>query len=423
MGELGFSPFDYAIHEDPFPVYARLREEAPVYHNPEIDFWALSRHADVAAALPDSTLFSNAYGPVLDAEVWGPDAERYLSIVAMDPPRHTAMRGLVNKWFTPRRVALLEERIRQIALGHLEPALERGAFDFAAEFSAPLPLDVISELIGVPDVDKALVRKYGSTMMARTDGKGADDEQISASMSLIGYYSALVAERRAAPLGDDLLSVLMSERYSADPGTPARPYSADPGTPARPYSADPGTPARLTDAEIVAFLFLLIGAGSETTTHLLGSAWYWAWRFPDERDKAFSGRITEWIEETLRYDSPASAVARRLTTDHELHGTKIPAGARMWLLITSANRDERAFPDPDRYDLGRDTSRMVAFGAGRHYCVGSALGRLEAKVALEALVERVSSAYEIDPAGIRRLRSSNVRGFAALPTVVEARSV
>ncbi|MBO3745295.1 cytochrome P450 [Streptosporangiaceae bacterium NEAU-GS5] len=390
VGDLEFSPFDRAIHEDPFSVYTRLRAEAPIYHNPDLDFWALSRHADVTAALPDSALYSNAYGPTLDKEVWGSDAERVLSIVAMDPPRHTALRALINKWFTPRRVALLEDRIREIALGHLEPALERGAFDFATDFSGPLPLDVISEMIGVPDVDKAFVRNYGSTMMIRRAGEGVSDEQAQAGMTLIEYYSAFIAERRKGPLGDDLLSVLMTE---------------------------------LGDGEIVAFLLLLIGAGSETTTHLLGSAWYWAWRFPDEREKAFSGRIKDWVEETLRYDSPAAGVARRLTADHELHGTKIPAGARMWLLLTSANRDERVFPDPDRFDLDRDTTAMVTFGVGRHYCVGSALGRLEAKVALEALVARVSSAYEIDPAGIRRLRSSNVRGFASLPTVVEARSL
>jgi cytochrome P450 len=216
---------------------------------------------------------------------------------------------------------------------------------------------------------------------------------MEAGMFITEYYLSLIAARRRAP-AEDLISALL------DAGTV-------------------GTP--LTDAELVAFLFLLIGAGSETTTHLLGSAWYWAWRNPAQRSAAFGGNITGWIEETLRYDSPAQIVARMAAKDLDLHGTGIPAGSQVLLLPGSANRDDRVFPGPDAYDLGRDVGKLISFGSGRHFCLGAPLGRLEAKVALDLLVARVRPDYEIDPDGISRVHSVNVRGFASLPTAVTPR--
>ena len=212
-------------------------------------------------------------------------------------------------------------------------------------------------------------------------------------MSITEYYLSLIAAKRRAPAAD-LISALL------DAGTV-------------------GTP--LTDAELVAFLFLLIGAGSETTTHLLGSAWYWAWRNPAQRSAAFGGNITGWIEETLRYDSPAQVVARMAARDLDLHGAEIPAGAQVFLLLGSANRDDRVFPVPDSYDLGRDTGKLISFGGGRHFCLGAPLGRLEAKVVLEQLVARVRPDYEIDPARVSRIHSTSVRGFESLPTSVTAK--
>ncbi|GAA5052096.1 hypothetical protein HNP84_001573 [Thermocatellispora tengchongensis] len=387
--DVEYSPFDHATHQDPFPVYARLLAEAPVYHSERDDFWALTRHADVSAALQDSARFSSSHGPLLDVPPWGPDAPRALSFVAMDPPRHTALRALVSRGFTARRVAALEPHIRGIARRHLAEALRRdgGAFDFVEDFAIRVPLDVVSELIGVPGSDRDGVRRLAEASLQREDdGTGRISQRgLDAGAELAAYWARLIAERRRAP-AEDLLSVLCEE---------------------------------LDDQEIIPMLFVLLSAGSETTTNLLGHAWYWAWRNPDQRERAYAD-AGAWVEETLRYDPPAIGLARLLTEDIELHGVPIPAGARMWLLIAAANRDPRVFPDPDRYDLTRDTSRMISFGGGRHFCMGSALGRLEARVALQELAAAVAD-YEIDPAGARRSHIGNVRGFATLPTVVKPR--
>ena len=391
---LSFSPYDYEFHNDPYPVYARLRAEAPAYRNDELDFWALSRYDDVLNGFRDHAAFSNANGVMIERSMWTPDASRFLSFLAMDPPDHTAMRGLISRAFTPRRVAALEPRIREIASRYTDAAVDRGSFDFMADLAAALPLDVISELIGVPEADRAQVRRMVDQMLHREEGtRDIPPAALEAGMFITEYYLSLIASRRRDP-ADDLISALL------DAGTV-------------------GTP--LTDAELVAFLFLLIGAGIETTTHLLGSAWYWAWRNPVQRDAAFGGNITGWIEETLRYDSPAQIVARMAAKDLDLHGTEIPAGSQVLLLPGSANRDDRVFPGPDVYDLGRDGGKLISFGSGRHFCLGAALGRLEAKVALELLVARVRPGYEIDPNGISRVHSVNVRGFAYLPTAVTPR--
>jgi len=382
-----YSPFDPKIHEDPFPVYARLLEEAPVYHNDKDDFWALTRHADVSAALADSTLFSSSHGPLLDSPPWGPDASRAISFVAMDPPEHTRLRAPISRVFTARRVAAMEPRVRDIARRHLEDALAGGGvFDFVEDFAARLPLDVISEVVGVPEGDRDMVRRLAETSLRREEGtQTIPEEGRRASAELTAYYGELLAERRRRP-ADDLASELAAE---------------------------------LPAEEAIPILFVLLAAGSETTTHLLGHAWYWAWAHPGVRERAFAD-IPAWINETLRYDPPAIGVARLLTRDLTLHGTRIPAGSRMWLVIAAANRDPRVFPHPDRYDLDRDTTQMISFSGGRHYCPGAALGRLEARVALEELAAAVTD-YKIDTAGMRRTNIGNVRGFSCLPTMVTIR--
>jgi cytochrome P450 len=394
---LRYSPYDYAMHEDPYPTYARLRAEAPVFRNPEVDFWALSRHADVIAAFRDSARFSNANGVTIDPSAWGPNAHRTSSFLGMDPPRHSRMRALVSRGFTPRRVAELEPRIRQLALRHLEPALERGTFDWIADLAGTLPMDVISELTGVPDADRHELRRLADLLVHREEG--IDDvppEGIAAALTLAGYYADLVAERRRRP-GDDLTSALLEAEIDGD---------------------------RLSDDEIIGFLFLLVVAGGETTTKLLGNALWWAWRTPEVRARVLApaddATIAAWVEETLRYDTSTQMLARTATTDVEVAGTTIPAGARVLLLVGSANRDEAVFPDGDRYDLDRDTGQLASFGVGRHFCMGASLARLEARIALGEVAARVAD-YELDVAGARRVHSINVRGFAALPTTIERR--
>lgn len=395
---LVYSPYAYEIHEDPYPTYARLRDEAPVYRNDAAGFYALSRHADVVEAFRDNTRFSSAHGVSLDPAASGPHAHRTMSFLAMDPPMHGRMRGLVSRGFTPRRVAEMEPRIRELTRQHLDVALEKGSFDFIADLAGKLPMDVISELIGVPAADRAELRRLSDLLVHREEG--VDDVPpagVEAAFSLVTYYADMLAQRRACRT-DDLTSALLDAEIDGD---------------------------HLTDDEIMGFLFLMVVAGNETTTKLLGNAWYWAWRHPGERAKPFAdpARIPGWVEETLRYDTSSQMLARTTTAPVELHGTVIPEAARVVLLVGSANRDERVFASPDRYDLdrpGSETQQIASFGFGRHFCLGASLARLETRVCLEELVARVAD-YDVDPEGIERVHSVNVRGLAALPTTVVPR--
>lgn len=396
--DLLYSPYRYEIHEDPYPTYARLRDEAPVYRNEEGGFWALSRHADVVEGFRDNVRFSSAHGVSLDPAASGPNAHKTMSFLAMDPPMHGRMRGLVSRGFTPRRVSELEPRIRELTRQHLGVALAAGTFDFIGDLAGKLPMDVISELVGVPVVDRDELRRLSDLLVHREEGM--DDVPpagVEAAFALVAYYADMLAQRRARRT-DDLTSALLDAEIDGD---------------------------RLTDDEIMGFLFLMVVAGNETTTKLLGNAWYWAWRNPAERAKPFAdpARIPAWIEETLRYDTSSQMLARITTEDVELHGTVIPAGERVVLIAGSANRDERVFPHADVYDLDRperELQQIASFGFGRHFCLGASLARLEARVCLEELVARVAD-YDIDPTGIKRVHSVNVRGFATLPTTVRLR--
>lgn len=392
-----FDPYAYEFHEDPYPMYERLREEAPLYHNAEMGFWAISRHADVIDGFRDVTRLSSSHGVSLDPMASGPHAYKTMSFLAMDQPMHGRMRALVSRGFTPRRVAQLEPRIREIARGYLARLQDGEPFDFIRDFAGRLPMDVISELIGVPVQDRDELRIKSDLLVHREEGvQDVPPEGIAAAMDLVVYYSEMLAERRARPT-DDLTSALLEAEIDGD---------------------------RLNDDEIIGFLFLMVVAGNETTTKLLGNAWYWAWRNPEQRNKVFAdpSRIPTWVEETLRYDTSTQLLARISTCDIELHGGVIPAGDRVVLLVGSANRDPRVFSSPDTYDLDRPEPlpQIASFGFGRHFCLGASLARLEAQVALQELVSAVSS-YEIDEAATKRVHSVNVRGFASLPSTVSLR--
>jgi cytochrome P450 len=392
---LDYNPYDYAVHEDPYPVYARLRVEAPLYRNDELDFWALSRHADVLAAFRDPARLSNRFGVTLDPAAYGPHAHKSMSFLAMDPPRHTRLRSLVSKIFTPRRVAELEPSIRALAVHYLEDAVGMGTFDMVGDVAGKLPMDVISEMIGVPAADRAEVRRLADLLVHRQEGVlDVPPEGMEAALVLAGYFADMVTDRRRARRSD-LTSGLVDAAVDGD---------------------------RLTDDEIMSFLFLMVVAGNETTTKLLANAWYWAWRFPDQKALALAdaGRAPDWVEETLRFDTSSQMLLRVTTGTVELLGTELADGERVLLLVGSANRDPDVFPDPDRYDIDRDTSKLISFGGGRHFCLGAPLARLEARIMLEELVARVAD-YDVDAAGAKRVHSINVRGFASLPTTVTTR--
>lgn len=390
-----FDPYDYGIHEDPYPVYQRLRTEAPLYHNPGIDFWALSRHADVSAGFRDNVNLSSANGVSLDPAAWGPHAHRTMSFLAMDDPEHLRLRKLVYQGFTPRRVTEMSTRIREITLQHLEPALAGGSFDWIDDVAGKLPMDVISELLGVPEPDRAELRRLADLLLHREEGVlDVPVPAMEAAMQLIGYYADMVKIRRKQP-SDDLTSALLEAEADGD---------------------------RLTEDEILSFMFLMVVAGNETTTKLLGNALYWAGHNPEQYAKvaAHPELVEHWVEETLRYDASSQILARTAAVDLEYYGQTIPQGAKVLLLVGAANRDPAAFHDPDRFDIERgDKGGLISFGKGVHFCLGAHLARLEAGIVLREFADRVQS-YGIE-SGSERVHSVNVRGFAKLPVTVEVR--
>ena len=396
--DLVLDPYDYEFHEDPYPYYKRLRDEAPLYHNEELGFWALSRHQDVLQGFRNSTTLSNRDGVSLDPVSRGPHASKTMSFLAMDDPAHLRLRTLVSKGFTPRRIRELEPRVTEIAVQHLGTMLEKAgsgsSVDYVAEFAGKLPMDVISELMGVPVQDRDQIRGWADGVMHREDGvNDVPPAAIEASINLIVYYQEMVAERRKK-LTDDLTSALLEAEIDGD---------------------------RLTDDEVLGFMFLMVIAGNETTTKLLANAAFWGHKNPDQLTPIYSGleRVPLWVEETLRYDTSSQILARTVSGELTFYDTTIPEGDVLLLLPGSAHRDERVFENPDSYLIGREIgSKLMSFGSGAHFCLGAHLARMEAKVALTELVKRIRG-YEVDEANAVRVHSSNVRGFAHLPMTVE----
>lgn len=400
VSEVGLDPYNYDFHEDPYPYYKRLRDEAPLYRNSELGFWALSRHRDVLQGFRNSTTLSNKFGVSLDPASRGPHASKTMSFLAMDDPDHLRLRTLVSKGFTPRRIRELEPRVTEIAVQHLDTMLEQArdgaTVDYVDEFAGKLPMDVISELMGVPQADRVQVRAWADAVMHREEGvTDVPDSAIEASLNLIVYYQEMVKERRKQ-LTDDLTSALLEAEIDGD---------------------------RLTDDEIIGFMFLMVIAGNETTTKLLANAAFWGHRNPDQLAAVYDDpeQVPSWVEETLRFDTSSQILARTVQGELELYDTVIPDGDVLLLLPGSAHRDERVFENPDDFVIGREIgSKLMSFGSGAHFCLGAHLARMEARVALAELFRRIRG-YEVDEANAVRVHSSNVRGFAHLPISVTVR--
>ncbi|MCD2261179.1 cytochrome P450 [Dietzia aurantiaca] len=395
---LVFSPYDYAVHEDPYPFYARLRNEAPVYRNAELDFWALSKYSDVREAFRDPEVFSSGRGVSLDPAAYGPHAYKTMSFLAMDDPRHARLRRLVSKGFTSRRVDALREGIEKISREYWDECLERSrdgeSFDFVDDYAGKLPMDVISDLMGVPEADRAELRRLADLVMHREEGvQDVPQESMVAALDLITYYQGMVAERRRSRT-EDLTSALIDAEIDGE---------------------------KLDEDEILSFLFLMVVAGNETTTKLLANALFWGHEYPAQSRLVLDdpAMVTQWVEETLRFDTSSQMILRTTTTETTIRGVTIPADQKVLMLIGSANRDEDVFPDGDVFDLTRDTSASLSFGQGPHFCLGAHLARLEGRVALDMIATSITG-YEL-LSGAERVHSSNVRGFAHLPMRVEVR--
>jgi cytochrome P450 len=396
---LRFDHYDYALQDDPYPVYARLRREAPLYHNEEHDFWVMSRHADINRAFRTDGVYSNKMGVSLDESAWNENAHVVMSFLGMDPPEQTRLRKLVSRGFTPRRVAEMEPQIRRLCLRYLEPALAAGEFDWIGDFAGSFPMDVISELLGVPQADRDELRRLADLLVRREHGlRDVPPAGSGAALTLFTYFGELIAGRRGDP-GDDLVSALLALEGTEDGD-------------------------RMTEQELTAFVFLMVVAGNETTTKLLGNAVHNLSRHPDQREAVFAdpSLVGPWIEETLRYDASSQLLARHTLADVTIDGVTCPAGSKLLLNIGSANHDEQVFTDAEEYDVFRDReelARHIAFGGGRHFCLGANLARLEANIALTELVDRCRKIETLP--GAERFYSANVRGFAALPVRVTPR--
>jgi cytochrome P450 len=397
---LDFDPFSDVFFNDPYPTYRRLRDEAPVYYNETYDFYAISRHADVTAAYKNVEVFSSSRGVDLNTIKNGfmnrLDMPVPKLLIMIDPPDHNRLRVLVSRVFTPRAIASMEPMVREIVTRFLDEA-DPKKFDVVADWSTKFPVEIISTMLGVPEENRQSIKKWLDRSLTRKAGEiGVSEDGMEAGMEAGLFYYDLIVKKREKP-GDDMISRLIETQITREDGTTTS----------------------LDDVEIAGFVSLLGGAGAETVTKLIGNApvcfadnpQHWQ-KILDDPDK-----IPGAVEELLRYHPPAQYVCRYTLQDITLHDVTIPAGKPVLLINGSASRDERVYPDPDTFDIERDQGQNIGFGYGVHSCLGAALARMESKIALELMRERMPK-FEIDRDGLRRVNMTNVAGYANVPVTV-----
>jgi cholest-4-en-3-one 26-monooxygenase len=390
---------DLYVNGVPHEIFAQLRREAPVYWHPERDgpgFWAITRYEDVVAVNRDCTTFSSHRRGALLPELPEEQLEQQrLMMLNMDPPMHTRYRLLVNKGFTPRMVNNLADRLRAFTTDILDRAFEMGTCDFVTDIAAELPLQAIAEIIGVPQEDRHKVFDWSNRMIGAQDpefGITEEDAQ-AASMELFAYCHALVAEKKASP-GDDLITVLLNAEVDGH---------------------------RLSELELDMFFLLLSVAGNETTRNLMSHGMLAFFEHPDQWRRLLDdpSLLPSAVEEMLRWGTPVMHFRRTATTDTEIAGQPIREGDKVVIWYISANRDERVFPDPFRFDITRSPNEHVAFGGGGpHYCLGANLARLEIRIMFEELLRRAPRIEQVGPA--QRLRSNFINGIKHLPVRLAA---
>src|ERR1019366_5061713 len=390
-GDLYWDPYNAEQREVPYDTWRRLRDEAPVYHNDRSGFWALSRFSDVLAASLDTETFSSARGITLDSIG---DPIPFPIMIMMDPPLHDAFRKVVSRAYTPRRIAALEDRIRELCAEYLDPFVGEGGFDFVQDFGMRLPVMVISTLLGFPEEDHDQLREWSDVSLHREEGKeGATPEAQEALNLTITYYMSQIEQRRRQPR-DDMITALVE----ADLVPPE------------------GEVRKLDDLEVMGMLALISNAGNETVARMLGWAALVLDEYADARREMAEdpSLIPAGVEELLRYEAPSPIQGRYVTRDVELHGTVLPEGAKLALLTGSAGRDKRKYPDPDTYDIHRSIDRHVTFGYGAHFCLAAALARMEGNVALAEVLRRFPT-WEVDRSAVTYVATNTVRGPSSAP--------
>ncbi|MGH9091433.1 MAG: cytochrome P450 [Acidimicrobiales bacterium] len=390
-----FDPFSDEYFNDPSDLYRRMRDEAPVFHSERYGFWALFRYEDVRAAHKDWRTFSSAHG--VDLSTLSQDESLIRSfrlIIMMDPPEHDRLRALVSRVFTPRAVASLEPMVREVVASYLDPLDGAEGFDAVAELAAPFPVEVISRMLGVPAGERQQIRHWIDVGLHREPGdRDPTPEGMEAQIAMGAYFLELAQAKRRQP-GDDMFTHLT--QVEVDRGD--------------------GTATRLDNQEIAGFAALLGGAGAETVTKLVGNAAYLFHRHPDQYRAVVEdpSRIPGAVEEILRYYPPSQYQGRFSTREATYGGVTVPAGQPTLLVTGSATHDERHYPDPDRFDIGRTPGLALGFGYGIHSCLGAALARLESRVAIEELARRWPS-FEVDEQGLERVQMANVAGYSHVP--------
>ncbi len=388
-----YDPYDFDIDTDPYPVFRRLREEAPLYYNDKHDFFALSRFHDVEPALVDWRTYSSARGTLLElikADVDMPPG----SIIFEDPPPHDNHRGILSRVFTPKKMAAIEPKVREFCANSLDPLVGSGGFDFIADLGAEMPMRTIGMLLGIPEEDQVAIRNRIDDSLRIDVGEAlADPRQLAEEMAKL--FEDYVNWRADHP-SDDLMTELLQAEFEDETGTVRR----------------------LTRSEVLNFINLLAAAGNETTTRLIGWTGKVLAEHPDQRREIAENRdlVPQTIEEILRYEAPSPIQARYLTKDVEHHGQTVPAGSAMLLINGSANRDDRKFSDGDRFDIHREIDHHLAFGYGLHFCLGANLARLEGRVALDEVLKRFPE-WDVDWDHAEQARTSTVRGWERLPVV------
>ena len=389
-----FDPYSVEINADPYPVFARLREEAPLYYNAQHDFYALSRFDDVNKGIVDHVTFSSAKGAILElirADFPIPSGV----LIFEDPPVHDIHRKLLARMFTPRKIALLEEKIRNYCVESLDPLVGSGRFDFVTDLGAVMPMKTISALIGIPEGDQFLIR-FHYTSLFKTVGvmpiMAAEEGLVS------GDIFADYIDWRVDNPSDDIMTELLNVEFVDEQGVTRK----------------------LTRDELLIYINVVAGAGNDTTTRLIGWAGKVLAEHPDQRRQLVDDPtlIGKAVEELVRFEPPAPHVARYVTRDITYYGQTVPAGAVMMMLIGAANRDPRQFPpDGEVFDINREPRAHLGFSVGAHYCLGSSLARLEGRIALEEILKRFPE-WEVDMANAVFSTTSTIRGWDAMPAIV-----
>lgn len=386
---LYYDPYDAGIIHEPYPVYARLVEDAPLYYNERYDFWALSRYSDVASALTNWETFSNTRSDILELVQSEFDMPPGV-MMFQDPPLHTLLRGLMARVFTPRRMAAIENQIRQYCVGCLDPLVGSDGFDIITELAAMMPMRVIGMLLGIPESAQTEFRDANDANL-RTK-PGTPMKVVNADRIADGRMYAEYVEWRSNNPSDDLMTALLNVEFQDEHGVTRK----------------------LTRKEVLHYTQVVAGAGNETTGRLIGWLAKVLAEHPDQRREVQQNRslLIPAIDETLRFEPTGPHVARWTTRDFEAYGKTVPAGSAMLLLFGAANRDPRRFENPDAFDIHRTNSHLT-FGKGMHYCLGANLARLEGRVALDELLNRWPE-WDIDYDTAQLAPTSTVRGWERL---------